>query len=127
MGSGVQYVRIVTGSPKWRCAWRRNAPGRLIQAIVCQTAGARGPGGRATPPIVRHRTAAARLGSRRVRVVIIGAGLAGLAAAGELHRAGADVRVLEARNRVGGRVWSMPFGEGVIERGAEFILPGNAV
>jgi monoamine oxidase len=33
--------------------------------------------------------------------------------------------VLEARDRVGGRVWSVPFGEGaVIERGAEFILPG---
>ncbi len=62
-----------------------------------------------------------------MRVVIIGAGLAGLAAAGELHRAGADVRVLEARDRVGGRVWSMPFGERVVERGAEFILPGNAV
>jgi monoamine oxidase len=33
--------------------------------------------------------------------------------------------VLEARDRVGGRVWSVPFGEGaVVERGAEFMLPG---
>ena len=33
--------------------------------------------------------------------------------------------MLEARDRVGGRVWSVPFSEGaVIERGAEFILPG---
>jgi monoamine oxidase len=40
------------------------------------------------------------------RVIVIGAGFAGLAAAYELARAGADVTVLEARNRVGGRVVS---------------------
>src|ERR1700761_3778220 len=67
------------------------------------------------------------IGCRRVRVVVIGAGLAGLAAADALRRAGADVRVLEARDRVGGRVWSAPFGESVVERGAEFVLPGNSV
>jgi monoamine oxidase len=41
---------------------------------------------------------------------------------------GAEVTVIEARDRVGGRVWSVPFGEGaVVERGAEFILPGYEV
>jgi monoamine oxidase len=54
----------------------------------------------------------------------VGAGFAGLAAADELHRAGVEVTVLEARDRVGGRVWSVPFAGGVVERGAEFILPG---
>jgi monoamine oxidase len=59
------------------------------------------------------------------RVVVIGAGFAGLAAADALRAGGAEVTVLEARDRVGGRVWSVPFGAGaVIERGAEFILPG---
>ena len=61
------------------------------------------------------------------RVAVIGAGFAGLAAADELRRGGADVTVLEARDRVGGRVWSHPFepaGGAIIERGAEFILPG---
>ncbi len=59
------------------------------------------------------------------RVGVIGAGFAGLAAADALRADGAEVTVLEARDRVGGRVWSVPFGEGaVIERGAEFILPG---
>jgi monoamine oxidase len=53
----------------------------------------------------------------------VGAGFAGLAAADELARAGVDVTVLEARDRVGGRVWSQRFAGGVIERGAEFILP----
>jgi monoamine oxidase len=57
------------------------------------------------------------------RIVVIGAGFAGLAAADALRGGGAEVTVLEARDRVGGRVWSVPFGEGaVVERGAEFIL-----
>jgi monoamine oxidase len=58
-----------------------------------------------------------------VKVIVVGAGFAGLAAADELYRAGADVEVLEARDRVGGRVWSVPFAGATAERGAEFILP----
>jgi monoamine oxidase len=62
------------------------------------------------------------------RVVVIGAGFAGLAAADRLRADGAEVTVLEARDRVGGRVWSVPFGdEAIVERGAEFILPGYDV
>ena len=56
----------------------------------------------------------------------MGAGLAGLVAADELARGGAEVVVLEARSRVGGRVWSERLPNGaVVEMGAEFILPGN--
>jgi monoamine oxidase len=58
-----------------------------------------------------------------VRVIVVGAGFAGLAAADALARAGAEVVVLEARDRVGGRVWSVPLAGAVVERGAEFILP----
>ena len=39
-------------------------------------------------------------------VIIIGAGVAGLAAAKHLVAAGRDVQVLEARDRIGGRVWT---------------------
>jgi monoamine oxidase len=60
-------------------------------------------------------------------IVVIGAGFAGLAAATELADRGFDVRVLEARDRVGGRVWSDSAGEAVIERGAEFVLEGYDV
>jgi monoamine oxidase len=40
-----------------------------------------------------------------VDVIVIGAGLAGLVAARELEARGRSVLVLEARDRVGGRVW----------------------
>ena len=43
------------------------------------------------------------------------------------QRAGIDMEVFEARNRVGGRVHSFPFAGAVAERGAEFILPGSEV
>jgi monoamine oxidase len=39
------------------------------------------------------------------RILIIGAGIAGLTAARELRRAGYDTRILEARQRIGGRTW----------------------
>ena len=58
-----------------------------------------------------------------MKVIVVGAGFAGLAAADELWLAGADVEVFEARDRVGGRVWSVPFAGATAERGAEFILP----
>lgn len=44
-------------------------------------------------------------------VVVLGAGIAGLVAAYELERAGYRVTVLEARDRVGGRVWTVRGGD----------------
>lgn len=56
---------------------------------------------------------------------MIGAGLAGLAAAEALAAEGFEVDVLEARNRVGGRVWSDRLETGaLIERGGEFLTDG---
>lgn len=63
------------------------------------------------------------------RVVVIGAGFAGLSAAYELSRAGADVTVLEARNRIGGRVISFRdlVAGGTMEGGAELIGSNHAI
>jgi monoamine oxidase len=58
-------------------------------------------------------------------VVVIGAGLAGLAAARDLASGGADVVVLEARTRVGGRVEQVVLDDGrLVQLGGEVI--GNA-
>jgi monoamine oxidase len=56
-------------------------------------------------------------------VTVVGAGFAGLMAASWLRDNGFDVTVLEARDRVGGRVWSVHdfVADRIIERGAELI------
>jgi monoamine oxidase len=59
----------------------------------------------------------------RPDVIVIGAGVAGLAAAGPLTRAGSAVEILEARQRIGGRVYTLydPLCPVPIELGAEFV------
>ncbi len=49
------------------------------------------------------------------RVVVLGAGIAGLVSAWELGRAGYEVSVLEARTRAGGRNWSLRAGDEILE------------
>jgi monoamine oxidase len=57
-----------------------------------------------------------------MRVVVVGAGLAGLTAAVDLAAAGAEVTVLEARDRVGGRMHGIPVSASVVADGGAAYL-----
>ena len=72
----------------------------------------------ATPAAATATPFALPPGSGRGRsVVILGAGIAGLVAAYEMRRAGWAVTVLEARDRVGGRVWTVRGGDRIVQTG----------
>ena len=94
---------------------------RLIGAAAATAAAERAAGPRPGGDEAEGRPAHA---ARTADVVVVGAGLAGLTAARDLVAAGRSVVVLEARDRVGGRVLNSTSATGVItEGGAEFIGP----
>lgn len=55
------------------------------------------------------------------QVLIVGAGMAGLVAGRKLAEAGLEVRIVEARDRVGGRIHTLREGSIAMEMGAEFV------
>jgi monoamine oxidase len=64
------------------------------------------------------------MSTREADVCVVGAGLAGLTAARRLSQAGRSVIVLEARDRVGGRVWTTTSRDGVpVDMGGCFVAP----
>jgi monoamine oxidase len=87
----------------------------MLRATVAGTAG-----------LLLSQTSTVTAASRKTagkRVLVVGAGLAGLAAAHELASVGYDVTVLEARKRIGGRVLTFSdfIPTKIVEGGGEFI------
>lgn len=55
------------------------------------------------------------------KFIIVGAGASGIATAAKLLENGYDnIQILEAENRIGGRVHSIPFGKGYVDLGAQW-------
>ena len=59
------------------------------------------------------------------KIVIVGAGIAGLTTAYHLHKCGLDVEVYEARNRVGGRIFTAHINDKIVEFGGQNIHDGG--
>jgi monoamine oxidase len=95
---------------------------RLLGTGAAAGAGALIGAGPVEAKTKRKRTAAGKV--RRADVIVVGAGFAGLTAARAVRAAGKSVYVVEARNRVGGRVWQHELGGGAwSERGGTFVGP----
>ncbi|CAH2321622.1 peroxisomal N(1)-acetyl-spermine spermidine oxidase [Pelobates cultripes] len=71
------------------------------------------------------------MASQPPAVLIIGSGISGIAAAQKLYAHGfRNLKVLEAKGRTGGRIWSQSYGKGFVELGAQWIhgpSPGNPI
>lgn len=80
---------------------------RALELLLTMTAAGCGECGASGPPApATTASVGAQSDRRKADVIVVGAGMAGLAAAARLKEEGAQVIVLEARERVGGRVWT---------------------
>ena len=77
------------------------------------------------PRLAGSTAAPDRATGRDCDIVVVGAGISGLFAAAVLAENGRDVTVCEARERVGGRLRSLPAGDGAIDLGATWFWPNE--
>ncbi len=121
-GPGTSHV---DGSPAAGAAARATRDG-LSRRGLLRLGGAAGVSAALAACTARRSPAPGRTGTaaaQGVRVAVIGAGLAGTTAAYRLARSGVQVRLFEARDRIGGRCWTARgFADGqTAEHGGEFI------
>ncbi|MBN8867705.1 MAG: FAD-dependent oxidoreductase [Solirubrobacterales bacterium] len=138
----VDYLRTSwSRDPLALCSYSYLAPTRYgsgLRAMLAEPVGRISFAGEATariPATVHGALQAGRTAGREVagrlrtgaRVAIVGAGVAGLACAGELVRQGLDPVLLEASDRIGGRVRSGRLDGAQVELGASWIhgIRGN--
>jgi monoamine oxidase len=79
-----------------------HAGGYRATYLTMQAMGLIGTAGAIAEPVILEKGA-----THGTKVIVLGAGVAGLSAAYELGKAGYDCTVLEARDRVGGRNWTV--------------------
>ncbi len=70
-------------------------------------------------------TPAHKRSERKHRVITVGAGLSGLAALMRMRESGISVRLREARDRAGARIWSGTLDEAEVDWGGEWIGSGQ--
>jgi monoamine oxidase len=112
-GRGVDVDEVLEGRKTTRRELLRDAGALGTAALGVAAFGRFAPAARATT---------------RARIVVVGAGLAGLTAAYRLQQAGYSAAIHEASNRVGGRCWTIrgAFVDGQIaEHGGELIDQGH--
>lgn len=61
------------------------------------------------------------------QVIVVGAGIAGLAAAWQLKQSGIQVLVLEAEQIVGGRMQSIQIDDALVDSGAQFLSSAYSI
>ncbi len=97
---------------------------QLLGGLAAGAAGATGAAGGLWTPAPAHGATSQGALPDRVDAVVVGAGISGLSAARKLRARGARVLVVEARDRVGGRVLNHHLrAGGVIEAGGAFVGP----
>ncbi|MFB9311197.1 hypothetical protein BJY17_002987 [Agromyces hippuratus] len=119
----------VGSTPQLRRALAEPVEGRLVFAGEATDPDRPGTLEGARASGIRAAADLARLGTAGERVAVIGAGLAGLTAARELVDAGFEVVVLEARDRLGGRIHSTdaPGFDTTVELGGVFTGDDDAL